>query len=175
VNYLISKIDERAFPIRCPALNCHNEISQDFTKDCLGNEKNSHYQQKLEDFAFKSFVEKQGDKYSCCLTADCPFVFEYDGTFVNFQCPKCTKMYCLRCRVEWHDGLTCKQFQEQKDHQKDEYILNFIRGQKFKQCPQCKYWVERSQGCDAMTCRCGAQFCYRCGRMGDGHKPCNTH
>ena len=32
-----------------------------------------------------------------------------------------------------------------------------------KQCPSCKFWVEKNKGCDHMTCRCTYQFCFRCG------------
>ena len=30
-------------------------------------------------------------------------------------------------------------------------------------CPSCSQLVERSYGCDHMSCVCGAEFCYRCG------------
>lgn len=47
----------------------------------------------------------------------------------------------------------------------------------FRQCPQCNAWIEKgpameafgatiAEGCDKMTCRCGCQFCYRCGSIG---------
>ena len=38
-----------------------------------------------------------------------------------------------------------------------------MKGQKFKQCPKCNFWVEKSEGCDHMSCRCGQMFCYKCG------------
>lgn len=27
----------------------------------------------------------------------------------------------------------------------------------------CKFWVEKTFGCDHMRCRCGNEFCYKCG------------
>jgi hypothetical protein len=39
----------------------------------------------------------------------------------------------------------------------------FVKGAKFKQCPFCKFWVEKTEGCDHMRCRCGKEFCYKCG------------
>jgi hypothetical protein len=32
-----------------------------------------------------------------------------------------------------------------------------------KKCPQCKMWVDKKSGCDAMVCVCGCTFCWRCG------------
>ena len=30
-------------------------------------------------------------------------------------------------------------------------------------CPNCKFIVEKTDGCDHMTCRCRYEFCYVCG------------
>ena len=45
----------------------------------------------------------------------------------------------------------------------DKKFFEFAKGAKFKQCPKCKFWVEKSEGCDHMTCKCTFQFCYKCG------------
>ena len=37
----------------------------------------------------------------------------------------------------------------------DQEFQNFVVGQKFKQCPSCRFWVEKVSGCNHMTCRCG--------------------
>ena len=31
-------------------------------------------------------------------------------------------------------------------------------------CPQCRNGVQRNGGCNHMTCRCRAEFCYVCGQ-----------
>jgi len=41
------------------------------------------------------------------------------------------------------------------------YFLNCF--QRLRQCPKCKFWVEKTDGCDAMHCRCNLVFCYQCG------------
>ena len=45
----------------------------------------------------------------------------------------------------------------------DKQFLNFVKGAQYKQCPSCKFWVSKNEGCDHMTCRCGHEFCYKCG------------
>jgi hypothetical protein len=42
-------------------------------------------------------------------------------------------------------------------------FMDHALGNKLKQCPSCKFWVEKSEGCDHMTCRCSFEFCYICG------------
>jgi len=41
--------------------------------------------------------------------------------------------------------------------------MNYVKGKKYKQCPQCKFWVSKNHGCNHMTCKCKFQFCYKCG------------
>lgn len=33
----------------------------------------------------------------------------------------------------------------------------------YMRCSKCAYWVERSDGCNEMVCKCGFIFCYACG------------
>ena len=48
--------------------------------------------------------------------------------------------------------------------------MDFVKGSRIKQCAQCKFWVEKAEGCNHMTCRCKYQFCYICGgKWGIGH------
>ncbi|KAI9320563.1 hypothetical protein BX666DRAFT_1851846, partial [Dichotomocladium elegans] len=41
--------------------------------------------------------------------------------------------------------------------------------QGWTQCPQCKEMVMRSSGCNTIRCRCGKEFCYRCGGSSRNH------
>ena len=103
---------------------------------------------------------------SWCPTPDCKYAFIYDpeNDSKEFNCPRCSKHYCLKCRVEWHTDLSCEEYEESKDpSDEDKSFKSYARGAKFKQCPKCKVWVEKSEGCDHMKCRCGSEFCYACG------------
>jgi len=170
--YLKSKIDEKGFPILCPELECKSEIRLGDVADFM----DETYREKFESFSFKSYLEKNANEVSCCPTADCPFAFIKEDDQSQLQCPVCKKHYCLNCRVEWHKGMTCKEFEiSNKKDENDVKFEKFIKGQKFKQCPKCGFWVSRTEGCNAMTCRCGTPFCYHCGKEGDGHIcPCLT-
>lgn len=32
----------------------------------------------------------------------------------------------------------------------------------FKKCPECKVWIEKTEGCNHMACKCGAHICWVC-------------
>lgn len=68
---------------------------------------------------------------------------------VDFGCPLCKKRYCLKCKVDYHVGSTCEKYQEwaRENGLADELFGDFVQGHNFKQCPGCKAWVEKNQGC----------------------------
>mmetsp|Transcript_51346 Transcript_51346/g.120602 ORF Transcript_51346/g.120602 Transcript_51346/m.120602 type:complete len:119 (+) Transcript_51346:1029-1385(+) len=78
----------------------------------------------------------------------------------------CVQSFCLVCRVgPWHAGRRCEEVQAERGDgdAADKVFAQFAAREKLKQCPKCQFWVERNNGCDAMTCRCGFVFCYQCG------------
>lgn len=65
---------------------------------------------------------------------------------------------CTMCRGKSHGSKPCEM----------DTNLNLTRQlaeeQGWKQCGKCKAYVEHAVACRHMTCRCGYQFCYVCGR-----------
>ncbi|KAF2971561.1 hypothetical protein GQX73_g1960 [Xylaria multiplex] len=64
---------------------------------------------------------------------------------------------CIICRNEQHGDEVCPQ---------DEDMIRtnaLAEAAGWKRCNACRAYVEHSDGCQHMTCRCGAQFCYVCG------------
>lgn len=61
-------------------------------------------------------------------------------------------MYCSQCHFEKHKG-------ECDPHQ----LAFFQNTLHYRQCVRCKNVIEKSAGCNHMTCRCRYQFCYVCG------------
>lgn len=161
-------IDDNKFPILCPDPQCKQQLHQSNVESVLENQEEI---QKYRDRQLKFYGETHAD-LSWCPTPDCRYMFVYEeGGPSRFDCPVCTKSYCMNCRVEYHEGYTCEQWKiEQKAQQinstfseADKQFEDFVRGAKFKQCSKCKFWVEKNEGCDHMTCRCKYEFCYKCG------------
>jgi len=47
----------------------------------------------------------------------------------------------------------------------DASFEKYVKENKCKPCPYCKYVIERTEGCDHMHClRCNCHFCYICGK-----------
>jgi len=120
---------------------------------------------------FKYVVEKNPENFMCCPTPDCDYVFFFDPTdSTDFRCPTCKKRYCFRCKVEYHVGSTCEQYQKWSvdNGLANDLFGELVKGGGWKQCRKCKAWISKTEGCNHMTCRCGCEFCYKCG----GHWPC---
>ncbi|KAK8087954.1 E3 ubiquitin-protein ligase ARI4 [Apiospora hydei] len=64
---------------------------------------------------------------------------------------------CTLCRAAHHGGGTCPQ---DTDVQRTTQLAEEAG---WKRCVGCRAYVEHSDACQHMTCRCGAQFCYVCG------------
>ena len=114
------------------------------------------------------------DSYSCCPTPGCEYMFFFEQGENRFLCPQCNKEYCLACKDEWHRGMTCEEYRNSRDVNKlDEQFMQFAQGANYKICPKCGAWVEKTDGCDHMNCRCGTYFCYRCGNNYSGIFSCS--
>ena len=115
-----------------------------------------------------------------CLSKDCDYMFTYKPGHDDFTCKKCLKRYCLQCETVYHFGMTCIEFEVQKDikhfsfvskaqlQQEEEDLgeghefTHYVQSGLVRECPQCDKWVERSKESNRMVCRCSYQFCYTC-------------
>ncbi|KAJ9604384.1 hypothetical protein H2200_011218 [Cladophialophora chaetospira] len=77
------------------------------------------------------------------------------------ECPFCKQRICMGCKAKEHGGM-CRQ---------DKRLKMLIQKEEWRFCP-CGQLVERSYGCNHMTCRCGAKFCYKCGKPSKGDWAC---
>ncbi|CEI67649.1 unnamed protein product [Fusarium venenatum] len=79
-------------------------------------------------------------------------------------CADCDFEMCFTHQVNWHEGLSCEQYDSLKEtgdpefQQTQEWITNNT-----KPCPECNIQVQKGNGCFHMTCRlCGHEFCWEC-------------
>ncbi len=169
---LQAQVEGLRLPLVCPEEGCGRAVGEWQARAVLDRESFGRYLR----LSLTHCVDRNLKEYSWCPTADCQYVFFHDGER-DFHCPLCRHRFCLACRTDWHQNLTCEEYRATRDPVLGEQrFLEFVAGAKFKQCPNCRLWVEKDDGCNSLTCRCGIHFCYRCGGIQDGdHGKCACH
>ena len=151
-----------------------HEINYKIILDILLLNNKDNIALKLENISLNYLVENYPNEITYCPTPGCKYICSYDKNEFNLICPLCHKSYCLQCKTEWHQNLTCEEYQKSKKKEDDENDIKFeeyVKGNNFKQCPNCKRWVEKTEGCDHIFCPCGTHFCYNCGGIRDPVHP----
>nr|GFB34620.1 probable E3 ubiquitin-protein ligase RNF217 [Tanacetum cinerariifolium] len=54
----------------------------------------------------------------------------------------------------------------------DIMLMDLAKNKKWRRCPSCKFYVERTDGCLHISCRCGYHFCYGCGEKHTSEHTC---
>uniref|UniRef100_W5MB48 Ring finger protein 216 n=1 Tax=Lepisosteus oculatus TaxID=7918 RepID=W5MB48_LEPOC len=119
------------------------------------------------------YYERQAEEAVAATCADelvrcpfCNFPALLDKEVFLFSCPnpRCRKETCRKCQILWKDhmDLTCEQVAE-----KDEIRLRVAFEEKMtaarvRKCHKCGTGLVKSEGCNRMSCRCGAYMCYLC-------------
>lgn len=159
IPYLTETITNWKFPIKCAHRRCMKEILSTNLKEIVSKELFA----KFEEFSLKFYLSQINDRVARCFTANCPYVVEmaHAGQITVIKCPLCQGSYCLQCEKLAHDGLTCEE--KKALQQEDPLVIEFVKGKQLRRCTACKFWIEKTEGCNHMTCRCNNEFCYICG------------
>ncbi|KAL0478681.1 E3 ubq [Acrasis kona] len=178
--YLKTAIDSKKVPIRCPDVECRHEIHPTNINALLKrNEINKFERAGLENLVSPAGVDMSGKvvddfpdiyKFLHCPTPNCTYIFAVDPTdeeSVHLRCEVCKEHYCLKCKVKYHKGKTCIQHKRDRLNSglmEQVLLMEYLKTNNVKMCPQCKKFIERSSGCQHMTCLCGHEFCFLCGK-----------
>ena len=103
--------------------------------------------EKYHQFMFQSYVDVNASDANWCPTPGCTAAFINDKNVTEYKCRACEKHYCLVCKCEMHVGMSCKDYQKINKLSVDENARQFLllaKGLKMKQCPRCKFWVDRT-------------------------------
>ncbi|KAK7529877.1 uncharacterized protein J3D65DRAFT_597663 [Phyllosticta citribraziliensis] len=85
------------------------------------------------------------------------------------RCRTCQQHTCVQCKRLDLDhmggaGGVCPEDTDVKA------LLATAQQRGWQQCFRCRSMVEKTDGCNHMTCTCGAQFCYVCGTRWQGRR-----
>jgi hypothetical protein len=153
----ISKSD--VIKINCMMKGCQNILSEEDIQKLLKNE--TELLIKYEKFKFNKLIATSDDKKFCPEINCGGYAQKHLEKFVT-----CNKghQFCFDCLKKWHGKKKCEDLID-KDFEK------WKKGKLIKQCPSCKFWTEKNDGCNHMTCRgCTYQWCWLCeGRYTSNH------
>lgn len=150
-----TSIEKRRFPLSC--FRCNTEISVDMITT---PQLRQVYLDTL------STWRKSGDpNLRPCIMTNCEGFRRRD---VDSQCDLCGVSYCIKCG----DRPTSHHYHLRSTPSRKRKMEDPVFVTRTLSCPTCGHGVERSAGCDHMTCsRCRHDFCWRCGLPGYGHPP----
>ena len=161
-----TNIEEGLIFIQCPNPECKKGVikREEVLQYTSGKTRDLYEKMRLE-------AENDETKRAC---PNCSHITEhtlpsrrrkFQEEDVKITCARCDHEWCFRCHAPWHSNLTCKQFRKG-----DRQFSKWTKGQSnngianCQKCPLCQVYIQRSTGCDHMTCnRCDTEFCYKCG------------
>ncbi|XP_018551681.1 probable E3 ubiquitin-protein ligase RNF217 [Lates calcarifer] len=148
--------------ISCPIPECSGQLEEGVVVSHLASEDVAKYHYFLELNQLDSSTKPCPQcSHFTSLKKHNPHHSEHK---YKIQCSNCQFVWCFKCHAPWHNGLKCR------DYRKGDKLLRtwasvIEHGQRNAQkCPQCRIHIQRTEGCDHMTCtQCNTNFCYRCG------------
>jgi E3 ubiquitin-protein ligase RNF144 len=161
--YADGAVKDRRYPVTCPVPDCRLVISSLEYSGLLAPEQ----QAALASMETEAAVGQGVRLY--CPNARCSKLLIADDKRADtpLPCPYCRERLCANCGVAWHAGMTCQAYQARPDALRtaeDRALLELGKKEGMKRCPTCGVMVQRTEGCPHMKCRCGAMFCYTCGK-----------
>ncbi|EFH57055.1 hypothetical protein ARALYDRAFT_901400 [Arabidopsis lyrata subsp. lyrata] len=157
-----AKLQDNILSIKCPVSGCSGQLGPDKCRQILPREVFDRWGDALCEAVI------MGSKRFYCPYKDCSallFLDESEVKMTESECPHCHRMVCVECGTKWHPEITCQDFQKLAENERergDILLKNMAESNKWKRCPSCKFYIEKSEGCLYMMCRCGLAFCYNC-------------
>eukprot|EP00128_Syssomonas_multiformis_P012004 Colp12_sorted_trinity150504_noHs@31255 len=151
--YVSGKIREHVLPIKCPYSDCGVELCEDLLLPLI--EDNEFLKQKLV------FLQALRDNSSVVQCPSCYAPVEGSKKTPDVKCSNCRASFCF-VHSDAHPNQRCKDY---KGESKIALVRNRIWEYAFtKKCPGCKAHVNKNGGCPHMTCKCGTEWCWYCGK-----------
>ncbi|XP_059299737.1 E3 ubiquitin-protein ligase RSL1-like [Lycium ferocissimum] len=157
-----TKIQDNVQVVTCPGVACNAILDFETCSSIIPKDVRNRWDEIL----CESLI--LGSQKFYCPYKDCSAMLVNDSDEIvrESECPECHRLFCAQCYVPWHCGVECEEFQRLNADERgreDLMVRELAKAKQWGRCPHCKFFVEKTEGCLHMTCKCGSQFCYRCG------------
>ena len=150
--YLKEKINNaNVYKIKCMEHKCGQILQENFIKKIL--DKDTALLEKYDKFLKRQKILDSSKNIKFCPIPDCDGYAEKKFS-KNVKCNNGHE-FCFECLAAPHccgcSKVIDSGFEEWKSHTR------------VKRCPNCKYYTEKNEGCNHMTCsQCKFQWCWVC-------------
>jgi len=151
-HYLADKVnDGRVMKVKCPDPSCKRELAEQEIKQRIPAELHAKF-----DRFYVAAQNSLNPNARWCPTPGCEIVMIGSKKNPRLKCSKCGHELCFNCNEPWHGSRSC-------EDAADRMMSAYASSHTVKKCPNCNSRIERSEGCNHMTCsRCGYEFCWMC-------------
>jgi hypothetical protein len=112
--------------------------------------------------SFLTHINEHPADFKYCPSPDCEMVYRPTTMGSALQCPSCLIHICPACNVEYHDGMSCAEHQDNLAGGLAA-LAQWREKNGVKQCPNCHADIEKNGGCNHMTCfLCKTHICWVC-------------
>ncbi|KIL70487.1 hypothetical protein M378DRAFT_7316 [Amanita muscaria Koide BX008] len=165
--YITTAPERNKFPLVCigDEDRCQTKIHVPLIQSLLDPKQFGKVVEKV----LSVHVEKRPDQFKYCLSTDCSQLYQCtptrstSGSDLAAFCPSCFMHTCTGCQKTAHPGLTCAERRERDPSEHDALNTEWASSNGAKRCPACQVWIQKTEGCNHVTCRCGAHICWMCG------------
>ena len=171
------KPDTLTFPVQCADEDCSKDlVLKDFEN--LQKQLLKFRLKELVSAALKNHMEKNRDTYMNCPTPDCRMIYAIatdEGK--PFTCSDCAVVTCTKCHKQYHTGISCEMYSAGQPKTDEEMLEEWMQKDpnNRKKCPKCSIPIEKNEGCNHMTCTCGAHICWLCLQTFKTSMECDYH
>ncbi|XP_057468810.1 probable E3 ubiquitin-protein ligase ARI1 isoform X1 [Actinidia eriantha] len=162
--HFIVKINEgQSKRISCMAHKCNTICDEGKIRNLVCTSQ-PDLVEKFDRFLLESYIEDNSRVKWCPSVPHCGNAIRVeDDKYCEVECA-CGMQFCFSCSLEAHSPCSCLMW----DHwtrkcQNESATVNWITVHT-KPCPRCHKLVEKSGGCNLVTCICGQHFCWLCAK-----------
>ncbi|KAL3120814.1 hypothetical protein niasHT_008106 [Heterodera trifolii] len=147
--------------LRCMAADCNNPITLQELQVFVP----SSTVKKLEERCAELSVVQANLKFmERCRSCNCAVELGASpNVLMVFNCPDCRLKFCRLCDEPWqdeHKGVSCEQFAKKQNRER--LLEKRLSEAVVHCCAKCKMSFVKHDGCNKVTCPCGATHCYIC-------------
>jgi hypothetical protein len=128
--------------------------------------------------SFEEYIHRHPEDFHYCPTPDCGYIYRCTTALGSkspaYTCPNCFEPLCTSCRAR-HGNYTCVEYKDIASGGV-KALKKLKRELNIKDCPKCTTPMEKTEGCNHMTCvGCKSHICWVCMAVFQTSGPCYDH